>query len=338
MALDLQELPECTQTTDWLTDRLPHVKSFVLNLYGHPYPDNELLKVCREAGVDDDDGISSLFLWLMKIGLPEYSILRFLDVRLFKFVKQQWRESISHPVEHFDRAEYYLTYDIAQSVDQFARDRKLLCCENLKDVSIIGGWSSVKTLSDLKFPLGIETIALQYYADTDSMVLDDLLEQCRNIKRLVIRCSINAYFKKSIPKSIEWLEVPDTFPSLRLLNLENIVKLRISVGQLKDLKLQGIPNLRDLTVSEDDLQNAEFYEVSGEILKSALTVWPSQRLEFGLNSEPLLKVLIESPSPMYPSLRSMSFGNVFKYLSGEEPVGHKFPTYDIKNLSRFVKT
>ena len=83
-------------------------------------------------------------------------------------------------------------------------------------------------------------------------------------------------------------------PSLRRLNLENIVKLGISVGQLKDLKLQGISNLRDLKLSENELQDDEFYEVSGQVLKSVLTMWPIQRLEFDLNSESLLKVLIKS--------------------------------------------
>lgn len=64
------------------------------------------------------------------------------------------------------------------------------------------------------------------------------------------------------------------------MNLENTVKQRISVGQLKDLKLQRIPNLRDLTLGENDLQVDEFYEISGESLKSILNMWPVQRSEF----------------------------------------------------------
>ena len=78
--------------------------------------------------------------------------------------------------------------------------------------------------------------------------------------------------KHEIPNSVEWLEVPDIFPSLRVPNLENIVKLRISVGPLKDLKFERIANLRDLTLGESRLRNNEFYEVAGKILKKIPTI------------------------------------------------------------------
>ena len=340
MALGLEELRERMQTTDWLTDRLPYVKTFVLHLYGYYFSDRKLLRICGEPGGDDDVEITSSFHWLLKIGLPKYSTLTFIDVRIAGFVKQQWKESISHLVEHFDCAEYYLTYGMPRNVDQFARDSKLLCCENLKGVVIHGNWESGDEMMpkiDLKFPPGVEAVALECSGDCCSNALDELLEECRNIKRLVVKYSINAYFKTSIPKSIEWLELPQTFPSLKRLNLENIVKLGISVGQLKDLKLQGISNLRDLTLGEEELQDDDFYEVPGEILKSALTMWPIQRLDFDLNSAPLLKVLIESPSPMYSSLRSVSFRNAFKYLSVEEPIGHEFLANDIREFIKICE-
>ena len=55
---------------------------------------------------------------------------------------------------------------------------------------------------------------------------------------------------------------------LAKLNLKNIVKLTITVGHLKDLKLQGIAKLRDLTLRENGLRrNDKFYEVPGKILK-----------------------------------------------------------------------
>jgi hypothetical protein len=46
MALGLENLRECMQTSDWLTERLPHVKTFVLNFYGDGLPLSKLLKFC----------------------------------------------------------------------------------------------------------------------------------------------------------------------------------------------------------------------------------------------------------------------------------------------------
>ena len=69
------------------------------------------------------------------------------------------------------------------------------------------------------------------------MVLDELLEQCRYIKRLVLGYNINAYFKASMPISTDWLEIPHVFPSLRVVNLENIVKLRITVGTIRRFEI-----------------------------------------------------------------------------------------------------
>jgi hypothetical protein len=93
----------------------------------------------------------------------------------------------------------------------------------------------------------METVALKYSGDSGSIVLNELLEPCRSIKRLVLGYGINASFETSIlSKSVEWLEVPNTFPSLRALNLENIVKLRISVEQLKYWKFKGIAKIERL--------------------------------------------------------------------------------------------
>ena len=199
MALYLEDLRECVQITNWLAERLPHVKTFVLNFHRDHFSGDEILRLCREPSVDqddvdEDDKITSSFRWLMKIGLPEYSTLRFIDVRIFNFLKQQWRDSISRLVEHFNRAEYYLTYHMLQSnnkfsglnrlrcVDQFAKINKLLCSENLKGIQ--GNWERPENLRkvDLKFPSGIATIVLQYGGNSCSMALDELLEQCRNIK------------------------------------------------------------------------------------------------------------------------------------------------------------
>lgn len=98
----------------------------------------------------------------MKTGLPVYNTLRFIDVRLFDFVTQQWRDSISHLVEHFIRAECYLTYDMPQSIDTFARDSKLIYSENLKAVSIQGFFKADEKLpeiDDLKFPLVLKLLS-----------------------------------------------------------------------------------------------------------------------------------------------------------------------------------
>lgn len=88
-------------------------------------------------------------------------------------------------------------YDMMQCDHKFARVRKMICCENLKGITIHGDfWASDETLPTIDFKLspGIKTIELKYAGDSGSMTLNDLLEQCRNIKRLVNRCSINAYF------------------------------------------------------------------------------------------------------------------------------------------------
>jgi hypothetical protein len=56
-------------------------------------------------------------------------------------------------------------------------------------------------------------------------------------------------------------------------------------------------------------------------------------LVFDLNSESLLKVLIRTPSPMYSSLRSVSFRSVvYRY---PRQTGHRFRANDIKE---FIKT
>lgn len=112
-----------------------------------------------------------------------------------------------------------------------------------------GYWDSSVELPNtaLKFPPGIETIVSNYGGDSVSMALDELLEQWRNIKRLVIECGINVYFKTFIRKSVECLEVPDEFPSLRKLNLEILLNEN-HCGLVEDLKLKGISNLQDLTL------------------------------------------------------------------------------------------
>jgi hypothetical protein len=83
-----------------------------------------------------------------------------------------------------------------RNVDQFARDGKLLCCENLKGVSIQGSYGDVELREiNFKFPPGIESIVLQYGDDCCFMVLHEMLEQRRYIKRLVTGCWGNASLK-----------------------------------------------------------------------------------------------------------------------------------------------
>jgi hypothetical protein len=104
-----------------------------------------------ESSVDEDDQIISSFHWLMKISVPEYSPVRFIEVQISHCLLPQCRDPISHLVEHFNRAEYYLTYYMPRSVNQFARDSKLLCFENLKGVSIQGRWYDYVELTKIDF-------------------------------------------------------------------------------------------------------------------------------------------------------------------------------------------
>lgn len=75
MALNLQCLRECMRTPDWLTGRLTHVKTLVLNFHGCFVSHNNLL--CDSMNLEDVQIISS-YHWLMKISLPEYSPVRFI--------------------------------------------------------------------------------------------------------------------------------------------------------------------------------------------------------------------------------------------------------------------
>ena len=103
IVLDLEDLRECIQTPDWLTERLSHVKTFVLYFHGYNFPHDMLLEICGVPTVDDDNEFTNSFHWLMKIGLPDYSTLRFIEVRISHHVQQHSRDSILHLVEQFDR-------------------------------------------------------------------------------------------------------------------------------------------------------------------------------------------------------------------------------------------
>lgn len=85
-----------------------------------------------KENVDEDDNISGSFHWLMRMCLPVYNTLRFLDLQTYNFLRKRWMASISRLIDHINCADYYLTYDMLPCIEEFDRDRAMFTCETLR--------------------------------------------------------------------------------------------------------------------------------------------------------------------------------------------------------------
>jgi hypothetical protein len=240
------------------------------------------------------DWLATAFHWLMRTGLPNFSPLQLIELRIAGSLFE-WDFSISYFLERFKHVDYYLVYSTYandfKTLEDKGRSKQLLIYNNLKGLStnsfddyFIGRLSNM-----LELPSSLEIFCLSGYGSFD---FDKRFENCANLKRLCVRGGINAYYlhlERPLPNTIKRLEfslnpqyAKDRKFAVEHLTLNNITRLKVSTEVLQYLDVSRLPKLNDLVVCNDHdaFEHRYKYERESKILRQMLTALNIPRLEF----------------------------------------------------------
>ena len=157
------------------------------------------------------DWLATAFHWLMRTGLPNFSPLQLIELRIAGSLFE-WDFSISYLLERFKHVDYYLVYsphaENFKMLEEKGRSKQLLIYNNLKGLCtdavndhFIGRLSNM-----LELPSSLEIFCLGGYGSFD---FDKRFEKCTNLKRLCVTGGMNAYYlhlERPLPNTVERLE------------------------------------------------------------------------------------------------------------------------------------
>ena len=155
------------KSDSWFSNRLVHVRTFVLNFcnkHALEAPSLAQLDVPFKQEYYQMDWLATAFHWLMRTGLPNFSPLQLIELRITGSLFE-WDFSISYLLEHFKHVDYYLVYSAYakdfKMLEEKGRSKQLLIYNNLKGLCTNSLIHFIGRLSNmLELPSSLEIFCL----------------------------------------------------------------------------------------------------------------------------------------------------------------------------------